>query len=160
MGGETRWGDREGRSGFGGKARAELWRIRTQTRDAQRKIQPGNLEAELLLLASLGGWSPSHEKAWGLLSGDPGHTVEGTLHTVGPLPRDGDLIPWPHSTSGEAEAGGRSALGVPPRLLFQGLIATAAPRSGRKDCKRGFPLRDAKRRVTGHTEHQQQSPNG
>lgn len=93
--------------------------MRTQTCDAQRKTQPGDLVAELLLFASLGGWSPFHKTAWGLFSGKPGHTVGGTLHKEGPLLRDGDLIIWPHSTFKEAEVGGRWALSVPPCPLFQ-----------------------------------------
>ena len=136
MGREARRG--AGRGEVAQEARPGLTlETRIQTCDAQHKTQPGNLEAELLSLASLGGWSPSHEKAWEPFSGEPCHAVGGTLHTVGLLRRDGELIPWPHSTSGKAEAGGRWALRVPPHLLFQGLIATTAPRSGRKESKQG-----------------------
>lgn len=50
-----------GKHGLGGKAGAELWRVRTEPWQSA-----GDGAAELLMRAYLGGWSPSHEKARGL----------------------------------------------------------------------------------------------
>lgn len=92
------------------------------------------------VLASPGGWSPFHEKAWGVFNGDPGHAVGGSPspHTAGLLPRDQDHITWPHGISGEVEGRGEMDCLVPQHHPSQELTATApTQRSGRKGSRQG-----------------------